>query len=49
MYKSKFKQLAKEAKTSIPFPYYLEAMDAAKNENSDEKLKDVFKKYRVES
>lgn len=47
-YKSKFKQLAQNAQTStVPFPYYRESIDAARSDD-DEKLKDVFRKYRVE-
>jgi hypothetical protein len=47
VYKNKFKHLAKKAdKSEIPFPYYKESIDAANND-SDEELKDVFRKYRT--
>ena len=47
MYKWKYTQLAKQDREiNIPFPYYKEAIDAAKV-NGDEELERVFRKYRV--
>ena len=49
LYKQKFMRLSKKAKLdSIPFPYYIESIKAAQS-NSDDKLKQVFAKYRVKS
>lgn len=46
MYKWKYTQLAKQDREiNIPFPYYKEAIDAAKV--NDEELERVFRKYRV--
>ena len=47
LYKQKFMRLSKKAKLdTIPFPYYIESIKAAKEKN-DDKLKQVFTKYRV--
>jgi hypothetical protein len=46
-YKQKFKNLSiQDKKNDIPFSYYNESIEAAK-ENNDDKLQEVFKKYRV--
>ena len=46
-YKKKFKNLSvQDKKNDIPFSYYNESIEAAK-ENNDDKLQEVFKKYRV--
>jgi hypothetical protein len=45
-YKQKFKQIAKEPKSDIPFPYYNDSVAAAQKDN-DSDLENVFKKYRV--
>ena len=47
-YKQKFKNLSvQDKKNDIPFSYYNESIEAAK-ENNDDKLQEVFKKYRVD-
>tara|TARA_B100001287_G_scaffold253183_1_gene235666 strand:- start:7575 stop:8507 length:933 start_codon:yes stop_codon:yes gene_type:complete len=48
IFKKKFKQLAvQDKKLNIPFSYYNESIDAAKN-NDEEKLYKIYEKYRVE-
>lgn len=48
IYKQKFKNLSVQDKeTNIPFSYYNESIEAAKNDD-DNKLKEIYKKYRVE-
>ena len=46
MYKRKFKHVAQDAKSDIPFPYYNESVAAAKK-NDDAAMEEVFRKYRV--
>jgi hypothetical protein len=47
LYKQKFMRLSKKAKLdTIPFPYYIESIKAAQT-NDDDKLRQVFAKYRV--
>jgi len=47
IYKSKFKRMAnKGGDVEIPFPYYNESIEAAKEDN-DSLLENVFRKYRV--
>jgi hypothetical protein len=46
MYKQKFRHVAKEVKSDIPFPYYNESVAAAKT-GKDEAMEQVFRKYRV--
>ena len=49
IYKEKFKGLSVQDKSNdIPFSYYKESIDAAKEDN-DDKLKSVFKKYRIDT
>jgi hypothetical protein len=45
-YKTKFKHVAKDPKSDIPFPYYNDSVAAAKKED-DKALEDVFRRYRV--
>ena len=45
-YKTKFKQIAKDPKSDIPFPYYNDSVAAA-NTTDDKALEDVFRRYRV--
>jgi hypothetical protein len=45
-YKTKFKQIAKDPKSDIPFPYYNDSVAAA-NKTDDKALEDVFRRYRV--
>ena len=45
-YKSKFKHVAKDPKSDIPFPYYNDSVAAAKKDD-DKALEDVFRRYRV--
>ena len=48
IYKQKFKNLSVQDKeNNIPFSYYNESIDAAL-ENDDNKLKSIYRKYRVE-
>jgi len=48
LYKDKFKQLAvQDKKIEIPFAYYNESIEAAKQDD-DAELKKVYEKYRVE-
>lgn len=47
IYKQKFKNLSVQDKNNdIPFSYYNESIDAAK-ENDDDKLREIYSKYRV--
>lgn len=49
IYKQKFKNLAvQDKKNDIPFSYYNESIDAAKQDD-DNKLQQIFEKYRVVS
>lgn len=45
-YKQKFKQIAKDPKSDIPFPYYNESVAAAQK-GDDSELENVFRRYRV--
>jgi hypothetical protein len=45
-YKQKFKHVAKDPKSDIPFPYYNDSVAAAKKDD-DKALEDVFRRYRV--
>jgi hypothetical protein len=45
-YKQKFKHVAKEPKSDIPFPYYNDSVAAARKDD-DSALENVFRKYRV--
>ena len=45
-YKQKFKHVAKDPKSDIPFPYYNDSVAAAKKED-DKALEEVFRRYRV--
>lgn len=48
IYKQKFKNLSVQDKeTKIPFSYYNESIEAAK-EDDDDKLQQIYEKYRVE-
>ena len=47
IYKDKFKGLSVQDKNNnIPFSYYNESIEAAK-ENDDNKLREIYSKYRV--
>ena len=47
IYKQKFKNLSVQDKeTKIPFSYYNESIKAAKDDD-DDKLQEIYKKYRV--
>ena len=49
IYKQKFKNLAvQDKKNNIPFSYYNESIDAAKKDDNN-KLRQIFEKYRVVS
>ena len=49
IFKKKFKSLSiQDKKIKIPFPYYKESISAAKK-NDEEKLYNIYKKYRVEN
>jgi len=45
-YKQKFKHVAKDPKSDIPFPYYNDSVAAARK-GDDKELEDVFRRYRV--
>jgi len=45
-YKQKFKHVAKDPKSDIPFPYYNDSVAAARKDD-DKSLEDVFRRYRV--
>jgi hypothetical protein len=46
IYKQKFKHVAKDPKSDIPFPYYNDSVAASKTDD-DKALENVFRRYRV--